>query len=90
VNAVALRNSKHCGIAARISNDSLEVGPCERLWRALVESGAPRPMNMGTIVLPWRNDAVAGHALQSAKLRRNALPYYTDVTLRPVWVHGTF
>jgi hypothetical protein len=38
--------------------------------------GAPRPMKMGTITLPWRYDAVAGHALQSAKLRRPTILQY--------------
>jgi len=42
-------------------------------------NGAPRPMKMGTIVSPWRYDAMADYALQPANLRRPAI-------LR--WRHG--
>src|SRR5689334_1747835 len=36
-------------------------------------AGAPRPTKMGTIVSPWRYDAVARHSPQSANLRRPAI-----------------
>jgi hypothetical protein len=41
-----------------------------------MRGGAPRPMKMGTIVSPWRYDAAARYALQSANLRRPAILHY--------------
>ena len=38
--------------------------------------GAPRSMKMGTTLSPWRYDAAASHALQSAILRRPAILRY--------------
>jgi hypothetical protein len=44
--------------------------------RAGSYSGAPRPMKLGTIASPWRYDAPAHSALQSANLRRPAILRY--------------
>jgi hypothetical protein len=44
--------------------------------RLLVNRGAPRPMKMGTTVSPWRYDAAAWCAIQSAMLRAPAILYY--------------
>ena len=43
-----------------------------------VQNGAPRPMKMGTIASPWRYDAAAGDALQSARLRCSTIPHYAS------------
>jgi len=44
----------------------------------LYRSGAPRSMKMGTTASPWRYDAAARHALQSAKLRLPATLHYAS------------
>jgi hypothetical protein len=45
---------------------------------SVFRSGAPRPMKMGTTASPWRYDAAADHALQSANLRRPAISRYAS------------
>jgi hypothetical protein len=42
------------------------------------ESGAPRPMKMGTIASPWRYDAAIRHALKWASLRCSAIQHYAS------------
>src|SRR5262245_11812041 len=41
-------------------------------------SGAPRSMKMGTTSSPWRYDAAADQALQSANLRGLAISHYAS------------
>jgi hypothetical protein len=48
------------------------------------KTGAPRSMKMGTIASPWRYDAGAHHALQSANLRRPAILRYAPPTAFPI------
>jgi hypothetical protein len=52
--------------------------PNEERFQAALHSGngAPRSMKMGTIASPWRYDAAARPALQSANLRRPAILHY--------------
>jgi hypothetical protein len=45
---------------------------------AVAHSGAPPSMKMGTTRSPWRYDAAAYHALQSASLRRPAILRHTS------------
>lgn len=40
--------------------------------------GAPRPMKMGNTLSPWRYDAAARVALQSASLRCCAIYHYAS------------
>jgi hypothetical protein len=44
-------------------------------------AGAPRPMKMGTIVLPWHYDAVAWHAIRRDNQRRTAILRYASWAL---------
>jgi hypothetical protein len=41
-------------------------------------NGAPRPMKMGTIVSPWRYDAIADDALRPTNLRWPAIFRYVS------------
>ena len=66
---------------------------CARSWkqrshqfllnRFNASAGAPRSMKMGTIRSPWRYDAAARHALQSANLRRPAILRAASIAVRP-------
>jgi hypothetical protein len=40
--------------------------------------GAPRPMKMGTIALPWRYDVAAASAIRSDNQRRTAIFRYAS------------
>ena len=51
-------------------------------------TGAPRSTKMGTIRSPWRYDAVARHALQSALLRRPAISSYASGAIREIGDDG--
>ena len=42
------------------------------------ETCAPRPMKMGNILSPWRYDALANQALQSANLRLPTILRYAS------------
>jgi hypothetical protein len=57
---------------------TLKYNDSGRLCEKCRMNGAPRPMKMGTIVSPWRYDAAAGCALQSANLRRPAILHYAS------------
>jgi hypothetical protein len=58
------------------------------LHRAKSYSGAPRPMKMGTTPSPWRYDAAACRALQSAKLRYPATLHYPSRVLPSILEGG--
>jgi len=57
-------------------------------YRTKSHSGAPRSMKMGTTRSPWRYDATARHALQSAKPRRRAILRYVSCAAAFPISHG--
>jgi hypothetical protein len=53
--------------------------------RAPAQTGAPRPMKMGTIVSLWCYDSIAGDTLQSASLGCSAIQRYASWILDVGW-----
>ena len=62
----------------REANLSLSNG---ELWQVIDLNGAPRPMKMGTIVSPWRYDAIVDHTLEPTYLRWLAILRYAPSTV---------
>jgi hypothetical protein len=48
--------------------------------RTRSQSGAPRPMKMGTIASPWRYDVAADQTIRPHNLRRAAILRYASWT----------